>query len=311
MDPALKQRLLGAAVLLALLVIFVPMFFPGPAQKADDDAGVNLDIPAAPSSAPLHSRVFELDIPSRPQAQAEEAAPSATAAGVDSLPTVDTAQVAAAPQAPAPDATDAAQPEKPVDAGDSTAEQPAPQQAPAATPGRAAATGFAVSVGVFASSANADTRLAEVKLLGFPAYIADQQVDGKPAHGVRVGPYDGRASAEAARLRLQQQLPKAEPSLVALGGTQTEDAPADAIGNAEAGSWAVQLAAFHSREDAMALRDKARAAGFEAFLDDTRNASGTWWRVRVGPRTQRSEAEALKKQVHDKLGRKGLVVTQS
>ena len=42
MDLSLKQRLLGAVVLIALAVIFVPMFLSGPApQQTPQDEGGN------------------------------------------------------------------------------------------------------------------------------------------------------------------------------------------------------------------------------------------------------------------------------
>ena len=52
MDSGLKQRLLGAAVLIALAIIFVPMFL-GNAPPRETSAIQNLDIP------PLPERKFE------------------------------------------------------------------------------------------------------------------------------------------------------------------------------------------------------------------------------------------------------------
>ena len=47
MEPALKQRLVGAAVLVALAVIFLPMLIQGPAPESGV-ADVPLEAPAAP-----------------------------------------------------------------------------------------------------------------------------------------------------------------------------------------------------------------------------------------------------------------------
>src|SRR5690348_11277685 len=47
MDSALKQRLIGAAVLIALAVIFVPMFL-GNAPPQPQNTTLNLDIPKPP-----------------------------------------------------------------------------------------------------------------------------------------------------------------------------------------------------------------------------------------------------------------------
>lgn len=295
MEPALKQRLLGAAVLIALAVVFVPMFFPGAPPRPKEQA-INLDIPAEPGSA-LKTQVFDLDVPARPgSAGTPSAAASVPAAtGTSSEAAAASSVVEAAPSASTP-------------AASGTLAEAAPEPTPGAPVGTAAAPRFAVSLGVFAQTRNADARLAKAKLLGYPAYMETVQLDGKPAHGVRVGPFDGRASAEAARLRLKSELPGDKPSLVALDGTRDKDAPASAVPADQAGGWAVQLAASRNRDDAIRLRDQVRKAGFEAFVDDTRGSDGTWWRVRVGPRTQRADAEALKKAIQRKLGRDGLVV---
>ena len=48
MDSTLKQRLIGAAVLAALAVIFLPMLLKGPDVKEPDAAEVPLTMPATP-----------------------------------------------------------------------------------------------------------------------------------------------------------------------------------------------------------------------------------------------------------------------
>src|SRR5690606_41879083 len=48
MDPALKQRLVGAGVLVALAVIFLPMLVQGPAPDSGV-ADVSLEVPDAPA----------------------------------------------------------------------------------------------------------------------------------------------------------------------------------------------------------------------------------------------------------------------
>ena len=69
----------------------------------------------------------------------------------------------------------------------------------------------------------------------------------------------------------------------------------------------MQLAAFSKPEDATALRDRARAAGFSAFAESVKTDKGTLTRVRVGPVTDHAAAEQLKAQVQSKLGIAGIV----
>ena len=74
MDSALKQRLLGAAVLIALLIIFVPMFLSGPAPQQSSET-VNLAIPPAPDRE-FQNRVLPVeatpDAAKKPEAGATE-----------------------------------------------------------------------------------------------------------------------------------------------------------------------------------------------------------------------------------------------
>jgi len=50
MDAALKQRLIGATVLVALAVIFLPMLVQGPDPEQSSTAAVPLDAPAQPTT---------------------------------------------------------------------------------------------------------------------------------------------------------------------------------------------------------------------------------------------------------------------
>ena len=70
----MKTRLLGAAVLIALLVIFVPMFFSSnPPPAATGDQSVSLAIPPAQDSN-LQTRTMSLS-PGAPAPAENPAAP--------------------------------------------------------------------------------------------------------------------------------------------------------------------------------------------------------------------------------------------
>src|SRR6478752_5572 len=118
MDSGLKQRLLGAAVLVALAIIFVPMFLGNAPPKADS-AIQNLDIPPLPERK-FETRTLTVEPPAG-AAPAPSAKPSDKPS--DKLPTVDTK---APPTFEAPDA------DKP--GIDKSAKAPAPAAAPPKTP---------------------------------------------------------------------------------------------------------------------------------------------------------------------------------
>ena len=68
---------------------------------------------------------------------------------------------------------------------------------------------------------------------------------------------------------------------------------------------AAYIAAHTSGFDA--LRDRVRAAGFSAFVEQVRTDKGTLSRVRVGPVADRADADRLRAQVAAKLGVSGIV----
>ncbi|MEO8161141.1 MAG: SPOR domain-containing protein, partial [Arenimonas sp.] len=156
-----------------------------------------------------------------------------------------------------------------------------------------------------------------------------------PGMRVRVGPYADRATAEAARLRAESltgstgkvvvidapasaMVPKPTPvaptaSSAATPKPATPAKPATepkAAADTRAGSvgFAVQLSAPSVESEAIALRDKARAQGFSAFVQPVETDGGRRYRVRVGPVADRAAAEALRDAVNGKLGSKGIIV---
>ncbi len=304
MDSALKQRLIGAAVLVAVAVIVLPMLIGGPDDASTSvQSTVPLDIPQAPDR---RFETRELSPATRPVP-----APVAPAAPEDQVATVDlSASQAAAPEqdagfdlssrpsqaAPAPSAPAAlSNPEPKPEPPKPVAAVPAsPATAPAAT----LAGGYAVNLGSYANLANADALVAQLKQHSLPAYAEAVQVDGKPAQRVRLGPYAQRGQAESARLTAQQVRKDVPAAVVALDG----EAPAPAAAKpAVAAGFAVQIGALKSEEDANQLRNRARAAGFPAFVERAATGAGVLWRVRVGPELQRANAERVRDEIKAKL----------
>ncbi|MGQ0800461.1 MAG: SPOR domain-containing protein [Pseudomarimonas sp.] len=87
MEPALKQRLMGAAVLVALAIIFLPMVFDGPAPPPPPAAALPLGVPASPDR-PLQTREIPLALPTQTPMATPPAAP-APSADPNQLATVD------------------------------------------------------------------------------------------------------------------------------------------------------------------------------------------------------------------------------
>ena len=189
MDPALKQRMLGAAVLIVLAIIFVPMLLDGaPSGRSET---VDLTIPDAPDRD-FETRVVPLDsgaaaVPSATDPNAVATVQAAATKPADALAGAEPPDVAVAPT-PAPVAT-------PV---------PAATPTPAALPQSASGGRYAVSFGTYGKRENADKLVADLKRAQVPAYADEVSVDGKPMLRVRAGPFVDRTQAEKARLLARQ-----------------------------------------------------------------------------------------------------------
>lgn len=310
MDLSLKQRLLGAAVLIALAVIFVPMFMSGSApQRSAEMETSSLAIPPAPDRE-FQTRV----LPVAPAADA----PAAAAAPADDgrVATVDTATAPKPAESPQP----AAPAPAPVPAAPVAKTTPAPAAAPTPAaaaepesskpaPGQAADGKYFVHLGVYTATKNADELVAGLKKGGYPAFAESSSYQGKPASRVRVGPFADRAAAEAARVRIKQIKPSVPGSVVQLATDATADAAPAALPKNRAGAFAVQLGAMKTVEDANKLRDRVKNAGYAAFVDKVDSNGATLWRVRVGPEVDRAAADKLKIAIKDKLKLDGMIVT--
>ena len=315
----MNTRLLGAAVIVALAILFVPMFIPSKSPSTStSDQSVSLTIPPAPDSN-LQTKTMSLS--GQPAGAASSVAPATTVApNANGLATVNIASnrpqnpsTAATPATPTPvqPTPQPAQPAIPTPPAANVASNTpaiAPQPAPPALPPATAARGiYAVNLSAYAPD-GANRLMQRVRALGYPAHGEPIQRAGKTLTLVSAGPFETRAAAEAARLKISQAIPGAPARLEAGASTPQGDVPAIA-GPARAGAWAVQVAAMGSQADALALRDKLRANGFDGFVDSVNAGGRQLWRVRAGPQTQRSDAVSLRDQIKAKLGLDGNVVS--
>jgi cell division septation protein DedD len=190
MEPALKQRVVGAVVLVALAVIFLPMLIKGPAPESGV-SDVPLKLPDAPQGdGAIQTRELPLVAPG--------AAPASGVVGMD--------------------ASDALPDDGSVAATDSAAAGTGLM--PAAT----AAGDYAVSFGRYATAADADKVVAALRasqLTGYQESITD---NGRTLYRVRIGPFATQADAEAARLRAAHVRDDVSAKVVVLNDAATASA---------------------------------------------------------------------------------------
>ncbi|MDP9690338.1 UNVERIFIED_ORG: DedD protein [Pseudomonas mohnii] len=204
LDKTYKQRMVGALVLVALAVIFLPMLF----SRQDEQRQVEVQAPAAPQAPAMPQVQVESVVVPEPQALPQEPVPSDEEIAQQEAPVAPVAPVAPAPAAkpvtpppaPAPVPALAAKPATP------------PSQPISAAPGkpdtsqsRVDANGLSVSWSVqLASLANRESAEKLQKTLrsqGYNAYI--RTADGK--NRVFVGPLIERAEADRLRDLLNRQ----------------------------------------------------------------------------------------------------------
>jgi len=221
MDTALKQRLVGAAVLVALAVIFLPMLVKGPAPDSGV-SDVSIDMPPAPESG-METRELPLVQPGN--------VPAGGAVGLDARP-VD----AAAPPPAAPEAAAAA--DLAAAPADPAAVPAAAPPATGALPPATAGGGYAVHFGAYASSKAAETVATLARDAGLPAYTEATQLGSRQAWRVRIGPYVNRAEAEIVRVKALEVRSDVPVRVVALdAAVPTATAPtAAASGTAPTGA---------------------------------------------------------------------------
>ncbi|NUU34907.1 SPOR domain-containing protein [Pseudomonas sp. C2B4] len=206
LDKAYKQRMVGALVLVALAVIFLPMLF----SRQDEQRQVTVEAPAAPQAPAMPQVQVEPVVVPEPQTLPQEPVPGDDDIAQD-VPAAPTVPAVPAVPAPAP----AAKPVTPAPAAvPALAAKPAtaPAQPITAAPGkpdttqsRVDANGLSVSWSVqLASLSNRESAEKLQKTLrsqGYNAYI--RSADGK--NRVFVGPLIERAEADRLRDLLNRQ----------------------------------------------------------------------------------------------------------
>lgn len=188
MDVLLKQRLVGAIVLVALGVIFIPMLLEGPNQTLVPEMD---DIPTPETHASeLPLKPFP---PIGEPVQAERAVVTDATAErePDAAQPAESQKPVAAQSTPAPPAV---APPKPVQAPVKT-EQPA-----AAIPGS-----WVVQVVSLSNKANALALRDKLRKGGFSTQVEQVRVDGKTHYRVRVGPFLERVEADQVRKQIAER----------------------------------------------------------------------------------------------------------
>ena len=183
MERALKERIIGAVVLVVFVVLVVPIFLDGPPEDGETIS----ERVMLPGQEDQKSQTVVLD---RNRTQPVPAATTSAAAPVRQVPAQqEPVQEEAVREEPKPDVV----PDKPV-------EEPAPKPAPQPA---ASTTGmWAVQLGSFSNKENAEKLAANLRKQGYAAFLSQLTTENGQLHRVRIGPQKDRESAEEMAKRL-------------------------------------------------------------------------------------------------------------
>lgn len=178
METPLKQRLIGATVLVALGVIFIPILLEG--GKDDARLTVSMEIPPQPRVE------FEDRLETPPKTLNDESPQplrEAIAPVKQQISAAEPAPVTETPAAPAP-------------------VKAATHEAPKKTPVAADGDQWIVQAGSFSREANAIVLSDRLKTKGFKAFVENASTAAGTVYRVRIGPVKERDAAEALVKRL-------------------------------------------------------------------------------------------------------------
>ncbi len=184
MEKALKERIIGATVLVAVVVLIVPVFLDGPPA----DGEMISEVVPLPGQSEQKMQTIVLD------RDREEPVPAPSVAVRDrheqSMATV------------------TASPQKSASARQESESQPVrtptrSETATAAGSGVSATGMWAVQLGSFSNLRNAEKLSADLRKQGFAAFLSQLSTSSGELHRVRIGPQKDREAAVAMAARLQ------------------------------------------------------------------------------------------------------------
>lgn len=184
----MKQRLVGAVILVSLAVIFIPMLLDG--EQDGDMPMFGSNVPDNPNY-----RFEPLEIPLEPVEPIPEEKPRLVEKPEPSEVEAEEEPEKKPDEEPAPPA----EKEPPEDESASVVSESEPQT-------DESSVGWVVQVGSFSNSQNALMLRDKLRNSGFTAFVEKLKTDGKLIYRVRIGPELKRGDAEAQLDRLQREM---------------------------------------------------------------------------------------------------------
>lgn len=326
MDQELKQRMIGAAVIIALAVIFVPMLFDGDIEEKHNK-NISINIPEEPDTN-LEVKKFSID---KPVAENVDLPASDVDLTIDENKPVLVTREEVIEQKPASAETlsknelveqpinTSSQPADTSNLQQTIVEQKPEEQTPVETKpvevtqpktvttqkpaNQALNQAYRVKLGSFSQKGNAEkvkSSLLQKNIKAIVEYNPGLKLYRVWSEAI----YQTEATAQQYVAAVNQlKLNIGTPKVITLTATEVENmATQGQLG------WVVQLGSFGEKKNAIELRNKVNAAGFKSFVDQVTNSKGqTLYRLRVGPLMEKTDAARVQAEVKTKLRLDGLV----
>ena len=315
METELKQRLIGASVIIALAVIFVPMLFDD--SKVNQNQTLSIKIPDQPSDLKHKSIAIEpVNNQDTQSAEINSQTPDSnttqeTASEIKPVvkkeeQIIDVVDNSLNDKKPEnqnkPESNQAnkteSKDEKPITKIEKKPEITETQPDIVSANSSGSEFGCRLQYGVFSQQKNAQQLKAKLLNKGYSAVVV-KDLD-KEVYKVYSEMLDSSSEAE----KLSQKIVALKLNI---GKPVIENLDEEAFNSLLDTGWIVQIGIYSNKKNSLAQRDEIRKSGFICFVDEIIASGNNQYRVRVGPYATRDEAKDAEKQLLDKLKLKGLV----
>lgn len=295
MDIALKQRLVGASVLIALAVVVIPMLFGGRQDGSDEPP--RIEVPEQPESMGFKTRRYPVgESPRTISRDTKEAIRLPTPQDAGTTATEDVESEAVAESGPVVEpSVDTVEPkESEEEAAEETPPADEVEKPTSASVEEAPSGRYLVQVASFSSPDNASRLAGRLESAGHRVVSDTVSSDVGTLHRVRVGPFATEADANRAVAAMKEQVADIAPRIVDLepGQAAPVTEPSDPMVR-----WVVQVGTFSSGEKADGLVARLKLEGHSAYREAIERNGKTLYRVRVGPFVERDEAGRVNERV--------------
>ncbi len=339
MDKALKQRLVGASVLIILAVIVLPMLLSGRSDRLKHETS-RIELPPKPDELSIETRRFPVGIPNRPapatgQEAAEEVKPvvpqplqtegaELVSSGtgdqdpvlqqeggsdeeLENMADIDGLQSAEPGSVETTAIADTEVSPPPVTSITLASQKPDSFEISADTQESDDSLRYLVQVASFSNEKNANALADMLKAENLPVLL---DVVDRPAgrmYRVRVGPYGNRPEADALVSRLGVKMTDLNPRVLDLRPDESSpvSTPSDPLVR-----WVVQVGSFNSSKSAEDLVNQLRLAGLNAYSEKVSSTSGSVYKVRIGPELDRERAAETARKIKAEHKLDAFVTTQ-